>query len=125
MDKKPLKISLFELVKQDLPLQCGNLLVKLVELKPVFEGKAEVHFRFSDIYAVIQGEATVITSEKFENGIEVEKGEYRNITILEPIEHVLKKGDIFMIPPGVAHKLVVRETLFVQWVIKVPSLAVQ
>jgi len=112
---RPKKLSLYdETVNIELP----ELSIKLVELMSPFEGKGEIHMNFHDIYVVVEGEAIVLTGENLIESIEVEPGEYRGEDVTPAAEYNLKKGDIFVIPAGLAHKVIVKEGKLIQWVIK-------
>jgi mannose-6-phosphate isomerase-like protein (cupin superfamily) len=113
---QPLKISL----NSQNFFKFKDLTVKISELPPFFDGNAEVHFNFNDLYMVISGKATVVVGEKFIGGEEIEAGEIRNCIIETPVEYNLKSGDIFFIPAGFAHKLKIDADKFVQYVIKIP-----
>ncbi|MCL4408112.1 MAG: hypothetical protein M1542_02970 [Thermotogae bacterium] len=113
---QPLKISL----NSQNSFKFKDLTVKISELAPFFDGNAEVHFHFSDLYMVISGKATVIIGNKFTDGVEIEDGEIRNCKIENPVEYEIKKDDLLFIPTGFAHKVKVDETKFVQYVIKIP-----
>ncbi len=113
---EPLKMSLNS--KDSFKIE--DLTVKISELKPFFDGNAEVHLHFSDLFMVISGKATVMIGRKFTDGIEIENGEIRDCTIENPIEYKVKENDLLFIPAGFAHKVKVDEAEFVQYVVKIP-----
>ncbi|MGC8545543.1 MAG: hypothetical protein ACP5UJ_04110 [Athalassotoga sp.] len=113
---QPLKISL----NSQNSFKFKDLTVKISELDAFFDGNAEVHFHFSDLYMVISGKATVIIGDKFTGGVEIEDGEIRNCKIENPVEYGIKKGDLLLIPAGFAHKVKTGRSKLMQYVIKIP-----
>ncbi|HDH44453.1 MAG TPA: hypothetical protein ENG66_03555 [Thermococcus sp.] len=99
-------------------IELPELSIKLIELVSPFEGEGEIHTNFHDIYIVVEGEATVLTGENLIGSKEIEPGEYRGGDITSAVEYSIKKGDVFVIPAGLAHKVIVKEGKLVQWVIK-------
>jgi len=99
-------------------IELPELSIKLVKIVSPFEGEGEIHMNFHDIYIVVEGKATVLTGESLVGSKEIEPGEYRGEDITSAAEHSIKKGDVFVIPAGLAHKVIVKEGKLVQWVIK-------
>ncbi|BBJ27488.1 cupin domain-containing protein [Athalassotoga saccharophila] len=113
---QPLKISL----NSQNSFKFKDLTVKISELGSFFDGNAEVHFHFNDLYMVMSGKAIVIIGDKFTGGSEIEKGELRNCKIENPVEYEIKKGDLLLIPAGFAHKIKTGKSKLIQYVIKIP-----
>ncbi len=121
MNKLPIKLSIFNpgiFNNNELVFEQSGLSVKLIKLESPLEGQAEIHRYFHDIYLVVQGEATVVTGEALTESIEIRPGEYRGNAIVSPIKYEIKKGDVFIIPAGVAHQVSIQVGKLVQWVMK-------
>jgi quercetin dioxygenase-like cupin family protein len=88
-----------------------------VRTKP---GGAEQHNHYADIFIVLDGEVTEVIGGTMENGKETVPGELRGTRVTGGEEHVMRKGDLIHIAPGVPHQTTVANgTSFTYFVIKV------
>ena len=81
-------------------------------------GKAEVHVRDTDIIYVLEGTATIVTGGKVVDGRTTAAGEIRGSSIQGGIEQQLAKGDVFIVPNGVAHWFTRVQAPFRYYVVK-------
>ncbi len=89
-------------------------------------GGAEQHTHWSDIFVVLDGEATVIVGGTTEDGKETTPGEVRGTRVIGGTEHIIRKGDIVHISPGVPHQTILAPgKTFTYYVIKVAEPGVQ
>jgi glc operon protein GlcG len=66
-------------------------------------GQAEIHTTDTDIFYVLEGNATVITGGEMVEPRSVAPGEIRGFGIKGGTEHRIVKGDVLTIPHGVPH----------------------
>jgi glc operon protein GlcG len=66
-------------------------------------GEAEIHRGETDIFYVLDGEATVVTGGQILNSHEVSPGEVRGAGLRGGREQRLTSGDVLTIPNGVPH----------------------
>jgi mannose-6-phosphate isomerase-like protein (cupin superfamily) len=84
------------------------------------DGGAELHAKFSDLFIVLEGEATLLSGGELENPIYSGPGEMRGTAVLDAKKTRLIKGDVVHIPPNVPHQLLVAKgTVFAYYVVKV------
>lgn len=89
-------------------------------------GGAEQHNHWSDLFVALDGEATVLVGGTIENGKETTPGEVRGTRVVGGTEHVMHKGDVVHISPGVPHQtLVAPGKTFTYYVVKVAEPGVQ
>ena len=89
-------------------------------------GGAEQHDHWNDIFIALDGEATVVVGGTIENKKESTPGEPRGTRVVGGTEHVMHKGDIVHISPGVPHQtLVPAGKTFTYYVIKAAEPGVQ
>ena len=81
-------------------------------------GKAEVHVRDTDIIYVIEGTATIVTGGDVVNGSPTAPDEIRGDAIRGGVEQQLVKGDVFVVPNGVAHWFTRVQAPFRYYVVK-------
>ena len=72
-------------------------------LKRTASGQVEVHTRETDIFYVVDGEATVVTGGTMVGGKETQPNQLRGTSIEGGETFHLKKGDAIAIPAGVPH----------------------
>ena len=83
-------------------------------------GGAEIHQEFSDLFFVVEGNATLLSGGDLQNGKIVSPGEMRGAAVKNGTSTELNKGDFVHIPAGVAHQLLVADGgTFVYFVVKV------
>lgn len=66
-------------------------------------GEVEVHTKETDIFYVVDGEATFVTGGKMVGGKETQPDQLRGTSIDGGETYHLKKGDSITIPAGVPH----------------------
>lgn len=98
-----------------------DLLIRKVNFSAPFEGETEVHKYFNDVYIVVFGKAKVFISDNFSGGKEIDKGEIRGCKMLNYETVDISEGDFLLISANTAHKLVVEEGNFAQFIIKIPE----
>src|SRR4051812_13615432 len=72
-------------------------------LKRTAAGQAEVHTRETDIFYVVDGEATFVTGGRVVAGKETQANQIRGDSIEGGETFHLKKGDSITVPAGVPH----------------------
>ena len=72
-------------------------------LKRTAAGQVEVHTRETDIFYVVDGEATIVTGGTVVGGKETQPNQLRGTSIDGGETFHLKKGDAITIPAGVPH----------------------
>jgi mannose-6-phosphate isomerase-like protein (cupin superfamily) len=72
-------------------------------LKRTASGQAEVHTKETDIFYVVDGEATIVTGGTVVGGQETQPNQLRGTSINGGETYRLKKGDAITIPAGVPH----------------------
>jgi quercetin dioxygenase-like cupin family protein len=82
-------------------------------------GMVEVHTKDTDIIYVIEGTATFITGGTIVAPKAVAPDQVRGQKILDGEEHQLAKGDVIIVPAGVAHWFVKVSKPFLYYVVKV------
>ncbi|WP_263358877.1 cupin domain-containing protein [Acidicapsa ligni] len=84
------------------------------------DGGAEVHEQYSDLFIVIDGNATLLSGGELENSTSAAPGEMRGTAVLHGTRTTLSKGDVIHIPPGIPHQLLIpKGTVFSYFVVKV------
>ena len=82
---------------------------------------AEIHEQWSDVVFVTEGKAILRTGRKLANGREQSPHEWRSASIENAQEEEVGKGDVFVIPAGIAHQYVIAAgTRFTYLTLKVP-----
>lgn len=66
-------------------------------------GRSEIHARFSDVWFVLEGSATIVTGGSVVGGEETQPGETRGATIAGGDARAIRAGDFGVVPPGVPH----------------------
>jgi quercetin dioxygenase-like cupin family protein len=77
-----------------------------------------VHVRDTDVIYVLEGTATIVTGGKVVDGRTTAAGEIRGSSIQGGIEQQLAKGDVFIVPNGVAHWFTRVQAPFRYYVVK-------
>jgi mannose-6-phosphate isomerase-like protein (cupin superfamily) len=72
-------------------------------LKRTAAGQVEVHTKETDIFYVVDGEATIVTGGTMVGGKETQPNQLRGTSIEGGETFHLKKGDSITIPAGVPH----------------------
>jgi quercetin dioxygenase-like cupin family protein len=67
------------------------------------DGQVEVHDKETDIFYVVDGEATLVTGGKMLGSKNTKPGQYLGTGIEGGQTHQLKKGDVVVIPAGTPH----------------------
>jgi quercetin dioxygenase-like cupin family protein len=103
--------------------QGGTLLAtnnfKVMALRREQPGEVEIHDRDTDIFYVLEGSATLVTGGKATEPRTTAAGETRARSIAGGDERRLMKGDVMVIPNGVAHWFKEVSGPFLYYVIKV------
>jgi len=83
-------------------------------------GGAELHQHFSDIFFVVEGNATLTTGGTIVNSTTVKPGEIRGESIQGGVHQKLGKGDVVHISSNTPHQLsIAKGSNFVYFVVKV------
>jgi mannose-6-phosphate isomerase-like protein (cupin superfamily) len=72
-------------------------------LKRTAPGQVEVHTKETDIFYVVEGEATFVTGGTMVGGKETQPNQLRGTSIDGGETYHLKKGDSMVVPAGVPH----------------------
>ncbi|ADV82499.1 cupin domain-containing protein [Terriglobus saanensis] len=95
----------------------GHLTMLTVRTK---SGGGEMHKHFNDFFIVISGEANVLTGGTIPDAKEGANGEVRGSSVVGGVDHLIRKGDVLHISPGINHQTTVKPgTVFTYYVIKV------
>jgi hypothetical protein len=82
-------------------------------------GGGEMHGMWSDVFVALDGEANVITGGSLVGRKDGPGGESRGTSVEGGTDHVMHKGDVIHISPGVAHQTMVPAgKTFVYFVVK-------
>lgn len=68
-------------------------------------GEAEVHEKFTDLFVVIGGKATLVTGGVVAGARTIAPGETRGTSIEGGVHQALRAGDVAHIPAGVPHQM--------------------
>jgi mannose-6-phosphate isomerase-like protein (cupin superfamily) len=82
-------------------------------------GQAEVHTLDTDIFYVLEGSATVVTGGDVVDAKDTAANERRGASIRGGETRRLAKGDVFIIPNGVAHQFTEVQGPFLYYTVKV------
>jgi mannose-6-phosphate isomerase-like protein (cupin superfamily) len=82
-------------------------------------GQAEVHTLDTDIFYVLEGSATVVTGGDVVDAKDTAANERRGASIRGGATRRLAKGDVFIIPNGVAHQFTEVQGPFLYYTVKV------
>ncbi len=66
-------------------------------------GQVEVHEKETDIFYVVEGEATVVTGGTMVGGRQTGPGQLRGTDVQGGESRRLQKGDVMVIPAGIPH----------------------
>jgi|YelNatPaOPRAMG01_1025707.scaffolds.fasta_scaffold00582_40 mannose-6-phosphate isomerase-like protein (cupin superfamily) len=113
------KFSIYDKSVSDLKIY--NFLLRFINFTAPFEGETEVHKNVNDLYIVYSGNAKVYISNSFSGGKEIEEGELRGCDIKDFDIVEIKDGDVLLIPANTAHKLIVEDGVFMQFILKIPK----
>ena len=72
-------------------------------LRRTAPGQSEIHVKETDIFYIVDGEATFVTGGKLVGGKESRPNQLLGTSIDGGQTHQLKKGDMIVIPAGVPH----------------------
>jgi mannose-6-phosphate isomerase-like protein (cupin superfamily) len=67
------------------------------------DGQVEVHDKETDVFYIVDGEATLITGGRMLGGKVTAPGQWRGTSIEGGEAHHLVKGDVIVIPAGIPH----------------------
>jgi mannose-6-phosphate isomerase-like protein (cupin superfamily) len=84
------------------------------------DGAAETHDKQVDVVTVVSGQGTLVVGGTMVNGKTTAPGEIRGKSITGGSNYPMAAGDVFHIPAGVPHQMLVPKQLIIQ-VIKVDT----
>jgi glc operon protein GlcG len=84
-------------------------------------GQAEIHARDTDIIYVLEGTATIVTGGKATAAKETAPNEQRGASIEGGASQRLAKGDVLIVPNGVAHQFTEVQAPFLYYTVKVTA----
>jgi len=84
------------------------------------DGAAETHEKQVDVVTVVSGEGTLVVGGTMVNGKTTAPGEMRGKSITGGSKYPMAAGDVFHIPAGIPHQMLVPKSLIIQ-VIKVDT----
>jgi mannose-6-phosphate isomerase-like protein (cupin superfamily) len=67
------------------------------------DGQAEIHEKETDVFYIVDGDATFITGGKMVGGKVISPGQWLGTDIVGGQVHHLTKGDVIVIPAGIPH----------------------
>lgn len=82
------------------------------------DGAAETHMKQVDMVTVVSGAGTLVVGGKMVDGKETAPNEIRGKSIQGGVSKTMAPGDVFHIPAGVPHQMLVPKDLIIQ-VVKV------
>lgn len=85
----------------------------------VTSGNVEIHQRDTDIFYILEGEATLETGGTATESKESAPGEIRGNALTGGVPRPLVKGDVIVIPSGVPHRFTEVNGTFLYYVVKV------
>lgn len=94
----------------------------VIGIRRTVAGRSEVHAKFTDVWYVLEGTATLITGGSVVQGVERQPGEVRGRSIRGGNARSIHPGEFAVVAPGVPHwisKVNGKELLYL--VVKVPS----
>jgi len=94
---------------------------EVVGIRRTTAARSELHANITDVWYVIDGNATLVTGGTMEDGIETTSGEIRGHRLVGGKSRDIKKGDYAVIPAGIPHwisKVAGKDFLYI--VVKVP-----
>jgi mannose-6-phosphate isomerase-like protein (cupin superfamily) len=69
------------------------------------DGVAELHENFADVFYVLEGRATLVTSGSLVGAETISPGEMRGVSIEGGARQELRAGDVAHVPAGVPHQM--------------------
>jgi len=78
----------------------ASVSVTSAEISP----QAEIHDNFNDLFIVLSGEEEVWVGGEISDKREAEPGEWAGENLIGARKHQLSKGDVLVIPKGMAHR---------------------
>ena len=84
------------------------------------DGAVEVHSKQVDVITVVSGAGTLIVGGSMADGKTTAPGEIRGTSITGGERHPMAPGDVFHIPAGIPHQMLVPKSLVIQ-VVKVDT----
>ena len=84
------------------------------------DGAAELHSTQVDVITVVSGEGTLVVGGTMVDGKTTTPNEIRGKSISGGMNKPMAKGDVFHIPAGMPHQMLVPKSLVIQ-VVKVDS----
>jgi mannose-6-phosphate isomerase-like protein (cupin superfamily) len=123
-DAPPTDVVLFDHAKVDdafakgLPLLI-NSSYKLQAGRRVLPGQVEIHTSATDIFYITEGTATIVTGGTAVDPKQTAPGELRADKAVGGVTRHLAKGDVIVIPAGVAHWMTEVSNPFLYLVVKV------
>jgi mannose-6-phosphate isomerase-like protein (cupin superfamily) len=66
-------------------------------------GKVELHDKETDVFYIVDGEATFVTGGKIVGGKRTSPGQWLGTSEVGGVDHHLTKGDVIVIPAGTPH----------------------
>lgn len=71
-------------------------------------GEVEVHERFTDLFVVLSGTATLVTGGVVAGAQTVAPGETRGVSIEGGVRQTLRAGDVVHVPAGTPHQMLLK-----------------
>jgi mannose-6-phosphate isomerase-like protein (cupin superfamily) len=96
-----------------------NSRYKIQTGRRVMPGQAEVHANDTDIFYVTEGSATIVTGGTAVDPKTTGVGEVRAEKVTNGVARHLTKGDVIVIPAGIAHQFTEVSGAFLYFVIKI------
>lgn len=84
------------------------------------DGAAETHEKQVDVVTVVSGEGTLVVGGTMVDGKTTAPGEIRGKSIAGGSKYPMAAGDVFHIPAGIPHQMLVPKSLIIQ-VVKVDT----
>jgi mannose-6-phosphate isomerase-like protein (cupin superfamily) len=84
-------------------------------------GQAEIHQFDTDIFHVLDGSATIVTGGEIVGATETGPGERRGASITGGVPRALTKGDVLIIPAGIAHQYTAVKAPFLYYTVKITA----
>jgi mannose-6-phosphate isomerase-like protein (cupin superfamily) len=123
-DAPPSDVVLFDHAKVDaLFAKGGSLLAnssyKVSAGRRTEAGQVEIHASDTDVFYIVEGSATFVTGGKAVDPKSTKPGEQLADKMTGGVAHHLTKGDVIVIPAGIAHQFTEVSGTFLYFVVKV------
>jgi mannose-6-phosphate isomerase-like protein (cupin superfamily) len=98
---------------------------KVMTAKRDAPGEVEIHAKYTDVFYVVAGNATIVVGGQMVGGKSTEPDELRGASIDGGQVHHLSAGDVIIIPAGIPHWINTVDPPFHYFVVKIATISPQ